>query len=481
MNELKFKNKCMLIAYSTMCVSMCAAYLGEYLEGTKELWYLLTVIALTIGPSAVTWIIYKIKNNISYLNYMIIVCYQFYYAFILLTSDTTSVFVYGVPMLIILVVYEDKLLTLISGSTTLIIYAVVSHFQLNGLVYGYSEKKIHYVTYVFCTFFCFAVNVTAKQLTQRKLRKIESEKEKTQNLLESLEAGRINISEKLNVVHNMLEDNDEQCSTSNSMLAEVQDASEKMAQNIFVQLELCTDIKEEIDKTTEISHKLSDEFKISKTNLTTNSKSVKDLEVSMEQSVQSNIEIENSMDSLIKTVNNAIAELKKISSITEQTKLLSFNARIEAARAGNSGKGFAVVAESISTLSEDTSSIVKLIDEAFAGISNETKNVGKNISTMSAINKNQEELFNVTIDSLNKVYESMEVMDTQMHFQYESMQNIQDKNRKIYNDISQLSAFSEELLSSTTQTKESSNKIITNSNQIESSVDEVIEILKNLS
>lgn len=101
----------------------------------------------------------------------------------------------------------------------------------------------------------------------------------------------------------------------------------------------------------------------------------------------------NSFKNILLLIQDIQNKTKVINEIVFQTKLLSFNASVEAARAGDAGKGFAVVAEEVGNLanmsgkaSDEISSIIQSSTKAVEGIIND---VHKLISESVTESRNQ--------------------------------------------------------------------------------------------
>lgn len=95
---------------------------------------------------------------------------------------------------------------------------------------------------------------------------------------------------------------------------------------------------------------------------------------SMDEISQSNEAILNQinesnqqMSEIVKVIQEIGNRTKVINEIVFQTKLLSFNASVEAARAGDHGKGFAVVAEEVGNLAQMSGNAAKEISEMLEG------------------------------------------------------------------------------------------------------------------
>ena len=120
-----------------------------------------------------------------------------------------------------------------------------------------------------------------------------------------------------------------------------------------------------------------DEIKNQTTAVQDSSKIMNDKIKSMQDSSHKMDEGISAISKRIETVNTTVDKVSNIVSVIEEisseTNLLSLNASIEAARAGDAGKGFAVVAQEIRVLSDNTNTELENIKQIISSLVEECR------------------------------------------------------------------------------------------------------------
>jgi len=144
---------------------------------------------------------------------------------------------------------------------------------------------------------------------------------------------------------------------------------------------------------------------------------------------------------------NAVME-----NIASQTNLLSMNAAIEAAHAGESGKGFAVVAAEIRKLAESSSQ--------------QSKTIG---TVLKKIKESIDKIMHSTENVLNK----FEAIDT-------SVKTVADQEESIRNSMEEQTTGSKQVLEGVSEVNEITRQVKSASNEMLEGAKEVIQESKNL-
>ncbi len=150
------------------------------------------------------------------------------------------------------------------------------------------------------------------------------------------------------------------------------------------------------------------------------------------------------MDSMMKSmesINQSSIEISNIIKVVEdiafQTKLLSLNASVEAARAGVHGRGFAIVAEEVRVLAGKSEEAVKTTSEL---ISNSTRNIAE-----GSTNANEtDSALKVIIANVNEVYKYMGKINESSLEQKETISSINSLIMDIKNVVNANKEISED-------------------------------------
>ena len=161
----------------------------------------------------------------------------------------------------------------------------------------------------------------------------------------------------------------------------------------------------------------------------------------------------NDLLQVILTQSNSLQDTNRIiSEISSQTNLLSMNAMIESAHAGDAGKGFAVVAEEIR----------KLADTSAA----QSKSIGENLKEIAS--------------NIAKVVESANSSSASFEIVSDKTNNTSELVISIKQAMEEQSEGSKQILEALTAMNDTSNDVQTSSAQIESGTNEILDAISSL-
>lgn len=155
----------------------------------------------------------------------------------------------------------------------------------------------------------------------------------------------------------------------------------------------------------------------------------------------------------ISTISDAITE------ITEQTNLLSLNASIEAARAGDAGKGFAVVASEIGKLAEQSKKSTEQITVLIEEIQEKADIVVQAMNGTKEINQEQNQAVTKTEKIFNDISASITDLTGKVIGVKTSVDEMQVQKQIFVTQIESTSAISEETAASTEEVTASAERV----------------------
>ena len=146
------------------------------------------------------------------------------------------------------------------------------------------------------------------------------------------------------------------------------------------------------------------------------------------------VESMNRISETSKKIENIIAEIENIAS---QTNLLSLNASIEAARAGDAGRGFAVVADEIRDLADQSAKSAvdtrELVNNTLREIEEGTKVAGRTADVLYGV-----------VDSIQKIAETSKTLSENTQVQAEAVEQADQGIARISEVVQSNSAAAEE-------------------------------------
>lgn len=476
-------NRSVYICYLIEVSVIFVAYFMEVIKGTRTMQYFLAVAATIVIPAVVLFFVLKKWPESRKFSIIFLVGFGILYAYVLFTTTNQLTFTYVMPMMLAVIMYNSIKLSLISGITAVVLNVgeVVYRAVTRGLgIEETATAEIQILILVFVMAYSIVANRMANLSNKEKMENLRKEKENTAKLLSRI----MNLSGSIT-----------------EGIFDVQGQMEKLGDSVFKTLNAmeevstgCTDTAESVQqqmiKTEEIQNHVADVENAARAigshvNATQNviRKGSGDIHSMIEQvrvSRESGSQVMTELSSLNEYTRqmNSIVEL--INNVAEQTALLSLNASIEAARAGDAGRGFAVVASEISSLANQTQEATENIQSLIENIFDELENVVGAVNGFVEVTQKQADSAADVNESFSMIEDKAALIETGSKELNEIVNLLAAANKGIVESIQNISAITEEVSAHASETYESSVKNMSIVKQVKRIVSSLSDKAKEL-
>ncbi len=469
-SQVKRINKLLLIVLIITSFFAFAGLMSQLSDAAEMAPYrsIIPVILVIINLIA-SIVVNKIKEPAFF--HVFVACgFTVVYAAMLELSLNGTVFPYLIPIMIIIMLYLDRKVSLALGVAFIVlnVIRVIINMATSDPKDVIEISMISIIISILASVSCIMGTRLLTRFISENMESIEAAAKERARVSENI----INVTDEVTGSFEKLKaELDKVGETSRLVCDSIEQIGQGNNENLSaveLQTTMTGEIQELLNETNEVT---SEAVGISAEMAKMLGKSLKDMESLVTQAIETT-EVGNQMKEAAerqqKSSDDAMNITDMIFSISGQTNLLALNASIEAARAGEAGRGFAVVATEISHLAEQTKQSTEQITNILKELTDNAGDVSEKASRTVQMASAQKDLVEVVKGILNESMLHSDKLSDTLRVINDDMLRIKDSNDEVVNSTNRLLATSEEFTASTQETIKISNN---NMDKIEESID----------
>lgn len=455
--EIERNNRVGMLAHATDATVMVIYSIIQTYAGLHSGLYAVLMVILGMGPVVAEYVCWKKDPATLAIRHFLAIGFALFYSVALFTSTNNIVFVFVIPMILVISIYNDTKYSLMINTGTVIESLLVAVIGSQTGKFGYAgadSAVIQVVIMVLVGLYSFLSAQVLERNNREKMQNIDESRKETELLLSDISS----LSRELAAG---IEDMDTDLDRLNTTFAKTKGAMEQVtagaddtANAVQKQLSQTEAIQSKVELVNDASNRIAENMEQTLQTLEGGNKDVRALVEMVDASVQNGADVAEKLGTLDKYMEEMHSIVELIGGITSQTSLLALNASIEAARAGEAGKGFAVVATEISGMATQTKEATVNITELIQNVSSAISEVVGVIRQMIAgINEEKQGASN-TADSFLAIEKNTFAIQEHVKKLAAEINELKEANSVIVASIQTISAVSEEVSAHASETME---------------------------
>lgn len=448
-------NRAAIICHMVVVAVLMAAYILEWQKGSRTFGYLMIIVAFTVIPILAELILYRVNKESKLIQYVIGVLYMLMYIFILVTSTSSGAYVYIIPMYMMLILFSNIPLCSIVSVFCILANAAMIVQQAGPTGYTASELadvEIQLACLILASVFMIVACSVLKKVNKEKLRVLNQQKDKTDQLLSQVLATSDSMITGIAEVSDKMDHLGKSVSHIRVSMKEVSDGNTDSAKAVQNQLERTEDIHTHISRVKSTAENINGCMGSAVEEVTGGRAYLEKLVEQVERSMEANRLVETKMKQLGEQTDKMNTIIEIITSVASRTGMLALNASIEAARAGEAGKGFAVVAGEISTLANQTKTATVDIIDLIQHINRDIVEVREAEKVVTESNQSNAEHTRSVKESFERISDDTHNIEIQTTEMMGVVSDLENANTDIISSIQTISAITEEVSAHSTET-----------------------------
>lgn len=474
--ELQRNNKTAMLAHIVTVMVMLALILVQACRGDVSFVYAGLMCAVGLAPVVLEMLFWSRDRNTGMIKHLTAMGFAVFYSICLFTETNQLAFIFVIPMIFVVSVYNDIRYQMIINTGTVLENLVVVVLGAMTGKFGYRGMDgavIQMIVMGMVAVYSILTTRTLKENTEQRIADISQSRRQMEQLLQANAALSGKLAEGIAAIHEKAEELSNASKVTRTAMEEVSVGAEDTAKHAHNQMQQTETIRGRVGQVEDAAGQIGVSMEHTLKALETGNQNIAVLVGQVETSVENGTAVSGKLETLGHYMEKMHTIVELIGGITSQTSMLALNASIEAARAGEAGRGFSVVATEISDMAARTREATVGITGLIADVSTAIREVMGVITEMlSGIDEEKQGALHAA-ESFQSISDNTFAVRGNMESLIRVVDELKDSNQVIVDSIQTISAISQEVAAHAGETMSSEEKNIV-------VMEEIIQIMQEL-